>query len=227
MTRILLILLLCLAPALAWAHGDTFPSTDTTIIAVIDSNGNVVNVGDLANRALRTTIVSGSSGASVGGCTSTAAAPTYVEGTDNAISCDNAGNVRQTFGTLLSGEDQTNNLLMTSGGTTRGTVGNVATGLLVAGDATPTTPVALPVGSKTIYGSVDGTGAVTQTQKVYGGLTNGVTATTGELLCTLTLSGTTHAHAVCPPITANFLFYMVVTSSTTGTSATGVVTAMY
>lgn len=137
-------------------------------------------------------------------------------------SCDTAGNKPVTLGTLFSGEDQTNNLLMTSGGAVRSTT-------MASAVTTDTTSaaVALPVGSKSIYGSVTGTGAITQTQKIYGGITSGVTSTTGILLCTLTLSGTTAVYDACPVMTANFLYYIVVTSATTGTGASGNVTAMY
>ncbi|MHB1098102.1 MAG: hypothetical protein ACYCZR_00980 [Burkholderiales bacterium] len=126
-----------------------------------------------------------------------------------------------TLTTLLSGEDQTNNLLMTSGGVVRSSV-------MASAVTTDTTSAAVevPTGTKTFYGSVDGTGAVTQTQIIYGGLTSGVTATNGEPICTFTLSGTTHAHGACVS-TAPWLFYIVVTSNTTGTSATGAVTAQY
>ena len=136
--------------------------------------------------------------------------------------CTSTRGTRVSLADLLSGEDQTNNLLMTSGGAVRSTT-------MASAVTTNTTSaaVALPTGSKTIYGRVTGTGAITQTQKIYGGITSGVTSTTGILLCTLTLSGTTAVYDACPVITANFLFYIVVTSSTTGTSASGTVTAMY
>lgn len=126
-----------------------------------------------------------------------------------------------TLDTLLSCEDQTNNLCMTSGGAVRGTT--MASAVTTN---TTSTAVAAPTGTKTFYGSVDGTGAVTQTQVIYGGLTSGVTATTGEAICTFTLSGTTHAHGACVS-TAPWLYYIVVTTNTTGTSAAGVVTVMY
>ena len=121
-----------------------------------------------------------------------------------------------------SASTQTNNLLMTSGGAVRSTT-------MASAVTTDTTSaaVALPTGSKFIYGSVTGTGAITQTQKIYGGITSGVTSTTGILLCTLTLSGTTAVYDACPVMTANFLYYIVVTSFTSGTSASGTVTAMY
>lgn len=152
----------------------------------------------------------------------TAAAPSLTEGSANSFSSDLAGNVRTSLGTLISGEDQTNNLIQTSGGAVRSTT-------MASAVTTDTTSaaVALPVGSKSIYGAVTGTGAITQTQKIYGGINSGVTSTTGILLCTLTLSGTTAVYDACPVMTANFLYYIVVTSSTTGTSASGTVTAMY
>ena len=156
-------------------------------------------------------------------CDVRTAAPTFADLTAmGLLSYDTSGNLRVTIGTLLSGEDQTNNLLMTSGGAVRGTT-------MASAVTTDTTSaaVALPTGSKTIYGAVTGTGAITQTQKIYGGITSGVTSTTGILLCTLTLSGTTAAYDACPVMTANFLYYIVVTSSTSGTSASGTVTAMY
>jgi hypothetical protein len=91
---------------------------------------------------------------------------------------------------------------------------------------TTTAPVTVPTVTKTFYGSVDGTGAVAQTQIIYGGLTSGVTATTGEPICTFTLSGTTHAHGACVS-TAPWLFYIVVTAGTAGTGASGQVIAQY
>ena len=135
--------------------------------------------------------------------------------------CTTTRATRVTQADLFSGEDQTNNLLMTSGGAVRGTT-------MASAVTTNTTSaaVAVPTGTKTFYGSVDGTGAVTQTQVIYGGLTSGVTATNGEPICTLTLSGTTHAHGACVS-TAPWLFYIVVTTNTTGTGATGAITAMY
>jgi hypothetical protein len=138
------------------------------------------------------------------------------------VLCDANGAQKVSLTTLLSGEDQTNNLLMTSGGAVRSTT-------MASAVTTNTTSaaVALPVGSKSIYGSVTGTGAITQTQAIYGGITSGVTSTTGILLCTLTLSGTTAVYDACPVMTANFLYYIVVTTVTTGTGASGTVTAMY
>lgn len=156
-------------------------------------------------------------------CDVRSATPTFADLTAmGLLLCDTSGNLKITLGTLLSGEDQTNNLIQTSGGAVRSTT-------MASAVTTDTTSaaVALPVGSKTIYGALTGTGAITQTQKIYGGITSGVTSTTGILLCTLTLSGTTAVYDACPVMTANFLYYIVVTSSTSGTSASGTVTAMY
>jgi hypothetical protein len=50
-------------------------------------------------------------GHAAGPVSATAAAPSLTEGTANSFSSDLAGNVRTTLGTLLSGEDQTNNVL--------------------------------------------------------------------------------------------------------------------
>ncbi len=171
------------------------------------------------------TVGTGGGGSALSGCTPTAAAPAYVEGVDDAVSCDLAGNTRVTLGTLLSGEIQGSSQA-TSGIATGGMVVRSTTMATAVTTNTTSTAVALPVGSKTMYGSVDGTGTVTQIQSIYGGITSGVTSTTGELLCVLNLSGTTHAHASCN-VTTPWLFYIVVTTSTTGTSASGVVTAMY
>lgn len=92
---------------------------------------------------------------------------------------------------------------------------------------TTTTPVTIPnaVGYRSFYGQVVGTGAVTQTQAIYGDIDSD--AASGVLLCTITLSGTTRAQDACPPFTANFAFFYVVTTNTTGTGATGAIYAMY
>lgn len=91
---------------------------------------------------------------------------------------------------------------------------------------TTTTPVAGVVGGKSIYGQVVcSSGACAQTQAVYGDIDSD--AANGVLLCTLTLSGTTRAQDACPVITANFSYLYVVTTATSGTSATGAVYAMY
>jgi len=98
---------------------------------------------------------------------------------------------------------------------------------LVTGVTTNTTSPAkaIPFGYKSIYGQVVGTGAVTQTQAIYGDIDDD--AANGILLCTITLSGTTRTQDACPPFTANFIYYYVITTNTTGTGATGAVYAGY
>ena len=78
---------------------------------------------------------------------------------------------------------------------------------------------------KSFYGQVVGTGAVTQTQEIYGDID--ADAANGILLCTLTLSGTTRAQDACPVVTATFTFYYIKTTNTTGTNATGAVYVIY
>jgi hypothetical protein len=149
---------------------------------------------------------------------STAAAPSLTEGTANSFSGDLSGNTRVSIGTLLSGEDQTNNLLMTSGGAVRQTT--------VESQITDTTSAAttVPVGSKTFMGVLTGAGAIAQTMKLYGAFSS--TASNGILLCTLTLTGTTATSDACPVITANFSYYYVVTTASSGLT-TAVMYAMY
>lgn len=166
--------------------------------------------------------VVGSGGASLASATATAAAPSLIEGASVSLSEDLTGNLRVTLGTLLSGEDQTNSLFRVSGGAVRQTT--------VAGAITTNTTSAVntvPVGNKTFWGQVDGTGAVTATLELYGGITSGVTSTSGILVATFTLSGTTSAFAVSPVIDSNFSFYVVKSTSVTGTSATAKLIAMY
>lgn len=85
--------------------------------------------------------------------------------------------------------------------------------------------VGVSPGPKSFYGQVVGTGAVTQTQAIYGDIDDD--EANGVLLCTITLSGTTKAADACPVVTANFAFYYVETTNTTGTGATGAVYAMH
>lgn len=143
---------------------------------------------------------------------------TYAEGAQiRGNRYDVNGALKVTQATLTSCEDQTNNLCMVSGGAVRSTT--MASAVTTN---TTSTAVALPTGSKTIYGAI---AAGTQTMKIYGGITSGVTTSTGILLCTLTLTASNLVDA-CPVITANFLYYIVNTSLTTG-GASGTVTAMY
>mgnify|MGYP001581809199 CR=1 FL=1 len=91
---------------------------------------------------------------------------------------------------------------------------------------TTSTAQPLPIGAKSFYGQVVCTsGACAQTQAIYGDVDDD--ETNGILLCTLTLSGTTRAQDACPVVTANFSYYYVTTTVTSGTGAAGAVYAMY
>src|SRR3990167_10554122 len=70
--------------------------------------------------------------------------------------CSDTRATRTTLADLLSGEDQTNNLLMTSGGAVRGTEGNPINAAV--GNAT-SAAFTLPIGSKSIPGRITGAGA--------------------------------------------------------------------
>lgn len=154
-------------------------------------------------------------------CDVRTAAPTFADLTAmGLLSCDTSGNLRVTIGTLLSGEDQTNNLLMTSGGAVRGTEGNLINSAV--GDAT-SAAFTLPTGYKTITGRITGAGSVAQVITIYGGTSSGMAAATSDVVCTITLSGTSGAAgtaASCPPFIASFLYYEVVTSGSSGTPTT-------
>lgn len=106
-------------------------------------------------------------------------------------------------------------------------LGLVTITTVMSGATTNATAAAVGIspGPKSFYGQVSGTGAVTQTQAIYGDVDDD--EANGVLLCTITLSGTTKAADACPVVTANFAFYYVVTTNTTGTGATGVVYAMH
>jgi len=152
-------------------------------------------------------------------CDVRTAAPTFADLTAmGLLSCDTSGNLRVTLGTLISGEEQTNNLLQTSGGVVRQTT--------VESQITDTTSaaVAVPTGSKTFMGVLTGAGAIAQTMKLYGAFSS--TASNGVLLCTLTLTGTTATSDACPVVTANFSYYYVITTASSGLT-TAVMYAMY
>ena len=105
------------------------------------------------------------------------------------------------------------------------TVKPITTG--VTSDTT-SAPVAVPNGPKSVSGFVTcSAGACTQTQAIYG--TNLATSTVAQaaLLCTITLSGTSTDFDACPVITAAFARFFVITTSTTGTAATGAVYVAY
>ena len=149
----------------------------------------------------------------------TLASSTDADGDYSDVKCDTAGNVDVTLGTLFSGEDQTNNLLMTSGGAVRKTT-------LASGVTTNTTSSAVAVftGTKTIYGQVVcSSGACTQTQEFFCDIDND--AANGTSLGLLTLSGTTRDQGYFT-YTAACSYVYVITTVTTGTSATGAMYAM-
>ncbi len=163
---------------------------------------------------LKTTLGGSSSG---GLGTANAAAPTLVEAASATFSFDLSGNVRMTMGTLLSCEDQANNLCMVSGGAVRltqlvGTGGVPST----ATDATGTANL-LPTGVKNFHGIVTCTGTCVQTQKIYASYESSATVAKSILVCTLTISGTTTATDYCKTdFPASYWF--VVTSATSGTT---------
>lgn len=186
---------------------------------------------------------SGSATPTLAGCWATVAAPTYLEGTLNALACTLAGYLRvsvEAFNILLSGENQTYNLLEIGWGVVRPTV--VASGLLIAADCTshctPAAYVALPTGPKTftstISSATSGDTIVKQTHTIYAGNTNTFTSDDAVQLCQIVFPATTQYLTKafvqsCPPVTGNWLYYGVI-SSNTGSGAgvvTGVVTATY
>ena len=154
------------------------------------------------------------------GCEVQTSAANYATGTNlSGDICGATGGKKVELSSLISGEDQTYGLLKTSGGQARQTT--VASAVTTN---TTSTAIALPTGLKTFYGQVVGTGSVTQTQAIYGDVDND--AANGVLLCTITLSGTTRTQDTCLSQAA-YSFYYVITTATTGTSATGAVYAMY
>lgn len=146
---------------------------------------------------------------------------TYAEGAPvRGDRYDTGGNKKVTLGTLFSGEDQTNNALMTEGGAVRGTEGNLINSAV--GDAT-SSAFTLPTGWKTITGRITGAGSVAQVITIYGGTSSSMAAATSDVVCTITLSGTSGAAgtaASCPPFVGAFLYYKAVTSGSSGTPTT-------
>ena len=135
------------------------------------------------------------SGTLTGLGTATAAAPTLSEGAAASFSFDLAGNTRFTLGTLISGEDQTNNLLMTSGGVARiTTLGSVTS-------ATTSTPALIPTGAKALMGQIINATSETKaiTATVYGNWTNSTTG--GIEICRIELPSTAttlQLQGLCP-----------------------------
>ncbi len=209
MIRVLfgLLLLLGLWPTQAVQAAACEVQTDTRT----HPNGELLGAGVCdANGALK---VSGVSGGEVGG-TATAAAPTLTEGQGYGFSLTLTGAVRTDWVTLGSGEDQANNLLMTSGGKVKQTT--IVSGAV--GDATGTA-VEVPTGKKVFTATITGAGAVVQVIKLYGGTVVGMVAATSPLLCTINLSGTSGAagtNDVCI-VDAPYSFILPVTSGSTGT----------
>lgn len=232
MTRLILFLLLLL-PSLAEAEYKPSPSSaeDTAHVDAEQIMRNGCRRIDTAASSAGTsgdwaTVNCTSTGdLRVNTTTATAAAPTYTEGANAPDSSDLAGNKRVTIGTLLSGEDQgvsqATSMIRTSGAVVRQT-----TVISAVTTNTTSTPLGLYVGPKTIYGQVVcSSGACTQTQALYGDVDND--AANGILLCTLTLSGTTRTQDACPPFSANYSYYYVITTNTTGTAASGSIYAQY
>lgn len=131
-----------------------------------------------------------------GGGTATAAAPTLSEGAAAGFSFDLAGNVRFTPGTLISGEDQANNLLMTSGGVVR-----IATLGSVTSQAATSIPAIIPTGAKALMGQIINATSETKavTAIVYGNWTNSTTG--GIEICQIELPSTVttlQLQGLCP-----------------------------
>jgi hypothetical protein len=141
--------------------------------------------------------------------------------------CDLTGSRTATLTTLLAGEDQTNNLLMTSGGVVRQTqilgIGGVPS---TATDST-TTPQLVPTGNKTFLGRITCTGTCVQTQKIYGSWRSTANAAQDDLVCTITLNASTSDQASCANITLNYSYWYVVTSGTSGTTPLAGIFAQY
>jgi hypothetical protein len=155
-----------------------------------------------------------------GTVTVTARATTATTNMQSGFLFDSNGNMMTSLGTLLTCEDQTYSICMTSGGAVRGTEGNLINSAV--GDAT-SAAFTLPTGYKTITGRITGAGAVAQVITIYGGTSSGMAAATSDVVCTITLSGTSGAAgtaASCAPFIAPFLYYKAVTSGSSGTPTT-------
>ena len=139
--------------------------------------------------------------------------------------CDSAENKYVTQGTLTAGEDQTNNLVMTSGGLPRSS----AIMTSVSTNTTSST-VILPIGSKSIKGTLTcNAGAATNcgvTFTIYGNETN--SAANGEQLCQVVIPiGLAITPGTCPAITTPWMFMYATTTGIAGTSPSLNVTGMY
>jgi hypothetical protein len=136
---------------------------------------------------------------------------------------DTAGNLLVSLGTCISGESacigtEPSSFIMVAPAIPRPTIA-------ITGVTTNTTSATftLPAGAKTLIGKVEGTGAVTQTQTLYGAYDS--TAANGVSLSVVTLSGTTKdVKTGSVQVATDYPYYYVVTTNTTGTGATGELT---
>src|ERR1043165_6101704 len=159
--------------------------------------------------------------------TANAAAPSLVEAAQASFSFDLAGNARFTLGTLLSGEDQTNNLLMTSGGAVR----QIALMTAVSTNSTGSTAAGY-VGSKTVKGTLTcNAGGSTNcgiTYTIYGSELSSQATGTKEQLCQVVIpTGAAVTSGSCAPITAAFTYLWAETTGVAGTSPSLNLTLMY
>jgi hypothetical protein len=162
-------------------------------------------------------------GAASGGFgTNTAAAPSLVEGSPGSFSFDLNGNARVTQGTLEAGEDQANNLVMTSGGAMRiTTIGSLTSTGTTAVNTLFTGPVRFMA---QITNATSETKAATL--DIYGNWTSSTTG--GIKICTITLPSTatvTHLEDTCPVVSPEFMFYYF--TSTVYTSASAAPLTLY
>ena len=141
---------------------------------------------------------------------------TYSEGASiRGNRYDTGGSMKVTLGTTISGEDQTNDLIKTSGGAVRSTQLVGTGGVPSTASDTTTAATTLPTGKKTFFGTVTCTGTCTQTQKIYGDWNND--AASGVLVCTITMSATTTAFDWCVT-DLNFSYWYVITTNSGGTT---------
>lgn len=102
--------------------------------------------------------------------------------------------------------------------------------VIAAGITTNTTSAAkeVPNGPKTFTGQVVcSSGACVQTQAIYGTNGPGATVANAMLICTITLTATTSDFDACAVTEVAYARYFVVTTSTSGTNATGAVYVAY
>ena len=101
------------------------------------------------------------------------------------------------------------------------TVGGKARSYALMTDVTTNTSSAtavLPVGGKTFFAKIAGTGAQSVTVTIWGDYKS--TATEAFPICTMSLSGTSEDAKKCTGMTEDYDFYHAKTASITGTSAT-------